>query len=106
EIAEEQRKKRFVTAENLHERWSEMFNADIKDICESTGKLKPIALWPKVWRQMLSGLDVKELYERSKDGGDKSWDVIGQIIKVKTVSVKDLGELLGKHKAWDALINA
>lgn len=93
-----------VTAEKLHRRWSEMFEADIADIIDDHGHYKPIKEWPKVWRQMLAGCDVKELFERSKDGKGAGWDKIGEVVKLKWVGVKELGELLGKHKAVDAFV--
>lgn len=93
-----------VTSHKLHRRWSEMFEADLADIITDTGKFKPIHEWPKIWRQMLTGMDVKELFERSKDGGEASWDQIGQIVKLKWVEQTKLGELLGKHRAVDAFV--
>lgn len=93
-----------VDATKLHRRWSEMFEADIADIMDDHGHYLPVHQWPKVWRQMLSGCDVKELFEHSKDGGGKSWDKIGEVVKLKFVGVKELGELLGKHKAVDAFV--
>jgi len=96
--------KQLVSATKLHERWSEMFQADIADIMTTHGSYKPIHEWPKVWRQMLTGLDVKELFEHSKDGQGASWDKIGEVVKLKFMAQKDLGELLGKHKAVDAFV--
>jgi phage terminase small subunit len=119
---------KLVSAARLHERWSEMFEADIADImqtkaCECaevdradckqcvgsglvpTGAYKPITAWPRIWRQMLSGVDVKEMFEHSKDGTGRSWDKIGEVVKLKFVGVKDLGELIGRHKAVDAFVN-
>ena len=82
-----------------------MFEADIADILQpGRNTFKPIHEWPKVWRQMLSSVDVKELFERSKDGGDASWDKIGEVVKLKFVSVKELGELIGRHKLVDAFV--
>jgi len=31
---------------------------------------------------MLSRLDVRELYERSKDGKSNRWDKVGEIVKI------------------------
>src|SRR5207244_8987237 len=90
EIAAERASKKLVTAAKLHERWSEMFEADIADITDDEGRLKPLKQWPKIWRQMCSSLDVKRLYERSQDGGKRAWDAIGEIVKMKFVSVKDI----------------
>lgn len=96
-----------VTATKLHIRWSDMFNADIGDIIEQDTatarmRLKPIHSWPKIWRQMLSAVDVKELFEHSKDGADASWDKIGELVKIKFTEQLKLGELIGKLKTVDA----
>lgn len=94
-----------VDSRKLHARWSEMFNADIGDIIDGAlGKFKPIHEWPKIWRQMLQGVDVKELFERSKDGGDASWDKVGEIVKIKFIEQLKLGELIGRHKTVDAFV--
>jgi hypothetical protein len=52
---------------------------------------------------MLSRLDVRELYERSKDGKSNRWDKIGEIVKIRFVEVTRLGELLARHK-FDAFV--
>jgi len=36
---------------------------------------------------MLSRLDVRELYERSKHGKSNRWDKIGEIVKIRFVEV-------------------
>lgn len=116
-----------VDVTRMHRRYSDMFEADIADImftadCECTADIrakcrkcagtglvstgyKPLHAWPKIWRQMLEGSDVKELMERSKDGSGASWDKIGEIVKLKFVKVRDLGELLARLKPIDAFVN-
>ena len=60
--------------------------------------------WPPIWRRMLSRLDVRELYERSKHGKSNRWDKIGEIVKICFVEVTRLGELLARHKAVHAFV--
>ena len=94
-----------VDAEDLHIRLSQMFDADYADIVdEQTGAFKPLHRWPKIWRQMLTGVDVKELMERSKDGGDASWDKIGELVKIKFADQLKVIELLMRHNAVGALV--
>src|SRR5206468_1529920 len=93
-----------VTSEKLHKRWSDMFEADIADIIQEDGHYKPIHQWPKVWRQMLSGMDVKQIYERSADGKASNWDRIGEIVKLRFIKASELGDLLGRHRAVDAFV--
>jgi len=113
---------RVVTARELYEQWSDMLRADISDIIEPEtteaviidgkqvrsarreGQYKPIKEWPKIWRQMLTGCDIKELFERSKDGGDKSWDQVGQVVKLRWLDILRVGELVGRLKPIDAFV--
>lgn len=68
---------------------------DVLDITNDDGTLKPISLWPKVWRTTLSGLDVSEIIQEGS--------VAGLLKKIKLPDkVKNL-ELLGRHveiQAW------
>ncbi|EAB7527721.1 TPA: terminase small subunit [Salmonella enterica] len=67
----------------------EIDQMDVLDILTSTGELKPVAEWPKVWRTTLSGLDVVEM---SSEG-----NTAALLKKIKWPDkVKNL-ELLGKH---------
>ena len=62
---------------------------DVLDILTSTGELKPITQWPKVWRTTLSGLDVIEM---AVEG-----NTTALLKKIKWPDkVKNL-ELIGKH---------
>lgn len=74
-------------------RLSEIDQMDAKDIFEDDGSLKHIKDWPKIWRQFLSGFDVKEIW----DGYGDDRKVSGMLKKVKWPDkVKNL-ELIGKH---------
>ena len=104
EIQQQMLNAQLVTAEKLHATWSEMLEADIADILHEDGTFKPIQFWPKIWRKMLSGIDIKEIFERSKDGRASGWDKVGRVVKLKWVSVKELGELIGRLRAVDAFV--
>jgi phage terminase small subunit len=82
-----------VDADWILKHCSEMLTADIGDILNDVGSFKPISEWPKIWRQMLSGCDIKELFDYEK--GVKS--NIGELIKAKFVSREKILELTGKH---------
>lgn len=98
DLVKEELKKDAIDSAMVLTRLSEMFNADIADIINpETGSYKPIHQWPAIWRKMLSGADVKELFERSKDGGGSSWDKVGELVKLKFVDPLKLLELLGQH---------
>src|SRR3990167_2119701 len=94
-----------ISATDLHIRLSQMFDADIADIIDpDTNCYKPIHKWPKIWRQMLTGSEIKEIYEHSKDGGGASWDKIGEVVKIRFVDQMKVLELAMKHKAVDAMV--
>lgn len=78
---------------------SNMLKADIADILDDVGAFKPIKQWPLIWRQMLSGMDVKELYDLQSlpDGDGKIKVAIGIIKKLKFVTREKILELTGKH---------
>ncbi len=64
--------------------------ADLADLYDENGGLKPIAEWPLVWRQgLVAGLDVDEEF---KDGEKQ-----GQVTKVKLSDRIKRLELIGKH---------
>lgn len=77
---------------------SEILKADIADIIADDGSYLPIKEWPLIWRQMLSGVDVQELFEWE----DKKKVKIGEVIKVKFIDRIKTMELMGKHVDVDA----
>lgn len=78
-----------VNATYVLNRLVEIDQMDVLDILTSTGELKPIIQWPKVWRTTLSGLDVIEMAAE----GNKT----ALLKKIKWPDkVKNL-EMLGKH---------
>lgn len=94
-----------INALDIHIRLTEILDADFADIIdEATNSFKPLHSWPRVWRQMLTESDVKELFVRSKDGGGSSWDKIGEVIKIKKVDYLKALELAGRLKTIDAFV--
>ncbi|WP_313481491.1 terminase small subunit [Atlantibacter hermannii] len=78
-----------IDAAYVLRRLVEIDQMDVLDIMTSTGELKPVSQWPKVWRTTLSGLDVVEM---SAEG-----NTAALLKKIKWPDkVKNL-ELLGKH---------
>jgi phage terminase small subunit len=62
---------------------------DAADILGPDGNVLPISHWPKIWRQMISGLDVSEI-----TAGEIS---LGTLKKIKWPDKLRNLELLGKH---------
>ncbi|HAU4332716.1 TPA: terminase small subunit [Citrobacter freundii] len=78
-----------IDADYVLRRLVEIDQMDVLDILTSTGELKPVSQWPKVWRTTLSGLDVVEM---SAEG-----NTTALLKKIKWPDkVKNL-ELIGKH---------
>jgi len=78
-----------INATYVLNRLVEIDQMDVLDILNSTGELKPVSQWPKVWRTTLSGLEVMEM---ASEGSTAAL-----LKKIKWPDkVKNL-ELLGKH---------
>lgn len=91
--AEEQAERTKIDADWVLLRVADMLEADITDIVDDDGSYKPVKQWPKVWRQMLSGMDIKELYEGRGDNRER----IGEVVKIRFVDRLKALEILGKH---------
>ncbi len=70
-----------------------LLNADIADILTPLGGYKPIPEWPLIWRQMLNGVDIQEIFEGYGEDREK----IGDVVKIKFVDRLKSLEMLGKH---------
>ncbi|PNH94082.1 terminase small subunit [Vibrio diazotrophicus] len=93
ELKSERVKETKVDANYVLNRLVEIDQMDAIDILNEDGSLKPISMWPKVWRTYLSGFDLSELWE----GTGEDRQQIGFLKKIKWPDkVKNL-ELLGKH---------
>ncbi|HBV4903600.1 TPA: terminase small subunit [Klebsiella pneumoniae] len=78
-----------INATYVLNRLVEIDQMDVLDILTSSGELKPVSQWPKVWRTTLSGLDVVEMSAKG--------NTAALLKKIKWPDkVKNL-EMLGKH---------
>jgi phage terminase small subunit len=86
---EDRSKRTKIDADYVLKRLGQIDEMDCADILNDDGSLKMVRDWPKIWRQMISGIDVTEM---SGEGG--------AIVAVKKIKwpdkVKNL-ELIGKH---------
>lgn len=90
----ERNKRLRVSADYVLQRLVEIDQMDVLDILEDDGSLKPVSLWPKVWRISLSAIDINRINMSLKDGES---DIETTLQKVKWPDkVKNL-ELIGKH---------
>lgn len=83
-----------IDAEWLRIRLADEAEADLADLYEEDGSIKPIHKWPMVWRRgLVSGIEVEELFEGRGEGREH----IGRVRKVKLADRTKIKELLGKH---------
>lgn len=82
-----------VDADFVLEEIVKIHEMDLADILNPDGSIKSIADWPKIWRQMVSAVDLAEMFEGS---GDQR-QIVGILKKIKWPDkVKNL-EMMGKH---------
>ena len=81
-----------IDADWLLKRLADEATADVNDLYDDTGAIKPMKEWPKIWRQgLVAGIEHVEI----KDGeGNKTGDVI---VKVKLSDRVRRLEMIGKH---------
>lgn len=83
-----------IDADWLLTRFAEEVEADLADLYDEGGALKPVHKWPKIWRQgLVAGIDVHQEY-RYKDG---SRIPDGVVMKVKLSDRVKRLEMIGKH---------
>ena len=89
--AQAERSKRVeIDADWVLRRLAAEADADVADLYDDEGSLKPVKEWPLIWRQgLVGGIDVEEIRE---DGV-----TVGQIRKVKLSDRIKRIELIGKH---------
>jgi len=83
-----------IHADWLLSRLAEEALADIADLYDDNGGLKPVDQWPLIWRQgLVAAVEVKELFE----GRGESREAIGRVSQVKLSDRIKRLELIGKH---------
>lgn len=100
----ERAKEAGIDAKYVLRHLKEMIEADILDIMTEDGLYKPVSRWPKIWRQMLNGCDVKSL--KAKGKGKKAARVIGRVVKIRFLDRLKTLELIGKHIDVRAFVDA
>lgn len=92
-----------IDADWLLTRLADEADADISDIINDEGSLKPVSAWPKVWRQgLVQGLDIEQQY--TYQDGQQVPD--GVVAKVRLSDRVKRLELIGKHVAVGAFKEA
>lgn len=89
-LLDERTKRTMINSDWLLTRLASAVTADIADIYEDDGQLKPVHQWPEVWRTgLVAGLDVEPAV--TIDG------VKMCVTKVKLTDRTKLLEMIGKH---------
>lgn len=83
------------SSDDLLEKLRAQADADLADIFNRDGTIRPIQEWPIVWRQgLVRGIESEERYERG-EGGTRV--PVGRITKIKFGDRGRVLELIGKH---------
>jgi phage terminase small subunit len=83
-----------INADWLLMRMAAEVEADIADLYNPDGSIKPVHEWPPVWRQgLVAGFEVEELFQGK--GDDRV--PIGRLRKVKLTDRTRIKELIGRH---------
>ncbi|WWT39843.1 hypothetical protein [Microcystis phage Mwe-JY25] len=91
---EERARRTRIDADALLTRLAEEADADVADIFEDDGRLKPVHEWPKVWRKgLVAGIEVEQLYE----GTGKDRVAVGTLAKIRLSDRTKRLELIGRH---------
>lgn len=86
----ERTKRTEIDADWVLTRLASEADADLADILDEAGAIKPVKEWPLIWRQgLVAGIDVQE----NMIEGEK----IGQTVKIKLSDRIKRIELIGKH---------
>lgn len=84
-----------IDADWVLTRLAEEVNADVADLYDDTGRVKPIREWPEIWRKgLVAGIESFP-QEIGRDGEGKP--IMGTGFKIKLASRDKRIEMLGKH---------
>ena len=95
QIAKQERSERVkIDADWLLKRLAQEAEADVSDLYNKNGGIKPIHDWPEIWRKgLVAGFDIEQKF--ICEDGDKVPD--GYVIKIKISDRIKRLELIGKH---------
>lgn len=84
-----------ASSQSVLERLLEEANADLADLYNEDGSLKPVKDWPAIWRKgLVAGIQVEELFAGEGDQRTK----VGEVTKIKLSERLKRVELIGRHQ--------
>lgn len=89
ELRQSRNRRTKIDADTVLLKLVEMVEADVGDILDVNGAIKPIKQWPEVWRKSVSAFDVLEL--------DNDGKISTTLKKVKLLDKVKILELIGRH---------
>lgn len=93
EAIDERSQRTQIDADWVLTQLAQMFTADLGDIYNQDGTLRPIHEWPETWRKMTRSVKVHELWEGS--GAERMQ--IGQVKEASFIDRLKALEMIGKH---------
>lgn len=97
ELKASQQERTQIDADYVLKRAVGILNADLSELYEADGALKPISEWPKELMPIVAGIEVTEL-----KSGDET--ISRQVTKVRLSERTKMLDLIAKHKAVDAFV--
>jgi phage terminase small subunit len=99
-VAMERRAERTqVNADTLLTRLAHEVDADMADLFDDQGGLRPVKDWPAIWRKgLIAGVEIEQLFA----GEGQERRVVGSVAKIKMSDRVKRLELLGRHVGVNA----
>lgn len=95
ELQAERAERTKIDADWVLQRLSEEISADVADLYDDTGKVKPIRQWPIIWRQgLVAGIDS---FQEQVGKDDEGKPIYGTAYKLRLAPRDKRLEMLGRH---------
>lgn len=95
ELQAERAERTKIDADWVLRRLSEEMSADVADLYDESGRVKPIRQWPMIWRQgLVAGIDS---FQEQIGKDDEGRPIFGTAYKLRLAPRDKRLEMLGKH---------
>ena len=69
----------------------------MSEILNPDGTYKPVKEWPAPWQRMVISFKVKPVHQRSQDGKDSAWVLVGYEYEFRFERGGNVWKLIGDH---------